>query len=271
MMRYSIFLILLLVMLPGFTIAQNKSKAEQKFPGMVLEEGQTMADLGRGDRISQPAPVALQALETDELLKVEVGDWVVMHPRVQTETGLIFYHGAETDPRVYARPLRAIAEQGYLVVAVTMPRYLAVMAPYKADDVIEQYPGINRWAIAGHSMGGAMAAQYVVKKPGKVAGLMLWDAYPPANIDLTTTDTIVAQIYRTDARGYAPKNFIEVDELLPRNALRFPIKNGEHTYFGDYVLASHRPEPKAEISLEEQMAIVIDASIEFMQVIRDLE
>lgn len=269
-MRGYYFIAVLLGFLSGVALAQNKSKAEQKFPGMVLEEGQTMADLGRGERVSQPAALALQALESDERVSVEAGDWIVMSPVAGADTGLIFYHGGETDPRVYARPLRAIAEQGYLVVAVTMPRYLAVMAPYKADEVIEHFSEISVWAIAGHSMGGAMAAQYVYKKPGKVDGLLFWDAYPPSDIDLSQTEVLVAQIYRTDMNGNAPDNFREVDHLLPEDTLRFPIKGADHTYFGDYILASHRPEPKAEISLEEQMAIVIDSSIEFMDALDGL-
>jgi pimeloyl-ACP methyl ester carboxylesterase len=259
-------LILVACLATAGVIAHAQSKAEQKFPGMVLEEGQTMADLGRGERISQPAQAALDALESDDLLAIETGDWIVMRPENKSpDTGLVFYHGAETDPRVYGRPLRAIAEEGYLVVAVTMPRYMAVMAPDKADEVLARFPEIGVWAIGGHSMGGAMAAQYTYKNRDKVAGLLLWDAYPPANVDLRNTSALVAQIYRTDMEGNAPENFREVAHLMPANALLFPIRGAEHTYFGDYILANHRPEPKAEISLEEQMALVIGASQEFMQ------
>ena len=76
-MRGYYFIAVLLGFLSGVALAQNKSKAEQKFPGMVLEEGQTMADLGRGERVSQPAALALQALESDERVSVEAGDWKI--------------------------------------------------------------------------------------------------------------------------------------------------------------------------------------------------
>jgi len=260
-------LIIAVLVFSGFSVFAE-SKAERKFPGMVLEEGQTMADLGRGERVSRPAPLALAALESDDYLDIVVGDNIVFTPKQQTyEVGMVFYHGAETDPRVYARPLRAIAEQGYLVVAVTMPRYLAVIKPNKADEVIAGYPQISTWAIAGHSMGGAMAAQYVVQHPGKMSGLMFWDAYPSADINLKDADVIVAQIYRTDKKGKAPENFREVQNLLPESTMDFPIAGAAHTYFGDYILASHRPAPNANISLEEQMAAVIELSLEFMAVV----
>lgn len=225
-----------------------------------------MADVGRGDRVSQPAPAAMAALESDELLDIEVGDWVIFTPN-QTDilAGLIFYHGAETDPRVYGRPLRAIAQQGYLVVAVTMPRYLAVMAPNKAAEVLEAYPEVGQWAIAGHSMGGAMAAQYALANPEQVSGVLLWDAYPPGNVDLSDADFLVGQIYRTDEQGSAPKNFREVEHLLPDDAMLVPIAGAEHTYFGDYILAPHRPDPVASITLDQQQAIIIKATLDFLE------
>ncbi len=233
---------------------------------MVLGEGETMADVGRGERVSQPAPAAMEALASDELLDIEVGDWVVFKPkRSEVRAGLIFYHGAETDPRVYGRPLRAIAEQGYLVVAVTMPRYLAVMAPNQADEVMELHRKIGQWVIAGHSMGGAMAAQYALGHPQQIAGVLLWDAYPPKNVDLTDADFLVGQIYRTDEKGVAPENFREVEHLLPDNAMLVPIAGADHTYFGDYILAPHRPTPEASITVDEQQAVIIAASLQFLE------
>ena len=232
---------------------------------MRLQEGQTIADVGRGERVSQPAPLALAALEPDDLVEVEVGEQIVFRPvGVTPATAVVFYHGAETDPRVYGRPLRAIAEQGYLVVAVTMPRYLAVMKPAKADEVIDAFPSINSWVIIGHSMGGAMAAKYASEHPDKVSGLLLWDAYPPANIDLKDAAFLVGQIYRIDESGSAPENFLSASHLFPENAFLVPIKNGEHTYFGDYILAAHRPVPATSLTVDEQQQVVIDATLRFL-------
>jgi pimeloyl-ACP methyl ester carboxylesterase len=258
-------LILFQLLLGPEAFAGGHSKAGQ-FPGMALEEGQTMADIGRGERISRPAPAALSALVSDNQLVVEVGDWIVMTPvNGPLKAGLVFYHGAESDPRIYARPLRAIAEQGYLVVAITMPRYLAVMAPSMADKVLAEYPEIDTWVVAGHSMGGAMAAKYAFENPEKVSGLLLWDAYPPADVDLNKVPVTVAQIYRTDAEGIAPESFRNARHLIPDNALLTPIPEGEHTYFGDYVLASHRPVPDTPLTIDEQQVQIIQASLEFLE------
>ncbi len=266
-MRLLRIAVLFCLFIGSSVLAQTGAKPQDKYPGMALGEGQTMADIGRGERISRPSALALAALESDEQVDIALDDWVVFTPRQKNvSTGLIFYHGAETDPRVYGRPLRAIAEQGYLVIAVTMPRYLAVMAPNKAQAVIAAHPEIDSWVIVGHSMGGAMAAQFAATHADEVSGVLMWDAYPPETVNLTAASFAVGQIYRTDAEGVAPDSFRAVDHLLPEDAFRVPMAGAAHTYFGDYILAAHRPEPQATISLDEQQKIIIVATVQFIEI-----
>jgi acetyl esterase/lipase len=108
---------------------------------------------------SPAAPAARQALVSDSLVQVRPGDWLVFSPAgEQPETGLIFYPGGRVDYRAYAPYARAVAEQGYLVVVVKMPLNLAVTNPNAAAGVMRAYPQVQRWAVGGHSLGGAMAA-----------------------------------------------------------------------------------------------------------------
>jgi len=240
---------------------------------VLIAQGKTVSDvckhIGVTDQTYYRWRKEYGGMKVDQakrLKELEVDDLLIFRPvGVKPETGVIFYHGAETDPRVYGRPLRAIAEQGYLVVAVTMPRYLAVMKPAKADEVIAQFPSISSWVLIGHSMGGAMAAKFAYDNPDKVDGVLLWDAYPPSDNDLTDAVFAVGQIYRTDSNGVAPENFRKAAHLLPDDAMLVAIEDGEHTYFGDYILASHRPVPTTSLTIDEQLDIVIRATNDFLR------
>ena len=80
------------------------------------------------------------------------------------------------EPSAYAPVLRQIAEEGYLVVITPMPLNLAIFNTGAADSVIESYPEITTWILAGHSLGGASAGIYANTNPAIIDGLALWDS-----------------------------------------------------------------------------------------------
>ena len=103
-----------------------------------------------------------------------------------------------------APPTRAIAAQGYLVVITPVPFNLAVFKPAAADAVIAAHPEITRWAIGGHSLGGAMAANYIYTHPDAVRGLALWAGYPAGNNGLADRQLPVVSIYGDERRVGVP-------------------------------------------------------------------
>jgi hypothetical protein len=122
-----------------------------------------------------PMDEALVAMNSSETVTVQTEPWLVFQPAHKAPTtGLIFYPGGHVDPRAYAPPAQKIAENGYLVVIVPMPLNLAVFGAGKAEAVISAYPEIQNWVIAGHSLGGSMAASYADNNPDSVAGIVLW-------------------------------------------------------------------------------------------------
>ncbi len=129
-----------------------------------------------------PMPEAIAALQSDAQVQVDTSPWLTFTPAgTQPTTGFIFYPGGRVDTRSYAPAARAIAEQGYLVTIAPMPFNLAVFKPAAADAVIAAHPEIEHWVIGGHSLGGAMAANYVYTHPDVVQGLALWAGYPASN------------------------------------------------------------------------------------------
>ncbi len=210
-----------------------------------------------------PAPAALAALESDLQVTVTIGENIVFAPvGTQPATGLIFYPGGRVDARSYAPALHQIAAQGYLVVLVPAPLNLMVFAPGKAADVIPQYPNIRHWAIGGHSLGGAMAANFVYTHPGSVDGLVLWAAYPASSNDLSQAGVKVLSIYGSnDMAGMGP--FDASHALLPADTTWVVIQGANHAQFGDY-----GPQPgdnPASIDRASQQKQAVDATLEFLR------
>ncbi len=135
---------------------------------------------------SSPMPEALAALQSDAQVQVETEGWLIFRPvDGEPAVGLILYPGGRVDPRAYAPPARAIAAEGYLVVMVPMPLNLAFFGPDRAAEVMAAFPEVERWAVGGHSLGGAMAARFAHRHPSAVQGLVLWASYPAASDDLS--------------------------------------------------------------------------------------
>ena len=85
----------------------------------------------RGDRLSPPHPIALEAMESSPDVRVLRNDWFVFMPkRVNPSRGFIFYPGGLVDPKAYAPFAQDIAVAGYLVVIPPMPLNFAFFNPY---------------------------------------------------------------------------------------------------------------------------------------------
>jgi acetyl esterase/lipase len=151
-----------------------------------------------GSTPAKPMPEALSALQSDPMVHVETGKWLVFNPLTsQPTTGFIFYPGGRVDYRAYAPAAHQIAAQGYLVVIVPMPLNLAVFNPAAAADVIAAFPEIQHWAVGGHSLGGSMAANFAHSQSGKAQGLVLWASYPAGSDDLSSSVMKVLSISGT--------------------------------------------------------------------------
>jgi pimeloyl-ACP methyl ester carboxylesterase len=203
----------------------------------------------------------LAALQSDDEVLVETGPWLTFRPAgAQPETGLIFYPGGRVDYRSYAPLAREIARQGYTVVIVPMPFNLAVFGAGRAGDVIAAHPEIQHWAIGGHSLGGAMAANYVYGHPDAVSGLALLAAYPAGNNSLADRNLDVLSIYGT--QDGAVDQLKGAQSLLPSETEWVAIEGGNHAGFGWY-----GPQPgdgTASISREEQQAQTEAAVVELL-------
>jgi len=221
-------------------------------------------------RLSLAAPEARAALRSDDRVRVADAGWLALWPAsTEPRTGLIFYPGGEAEAEGYAEPLRAVAAAGHPVVLVRMPFHLAVIAPDRAADVMAAYPDVARWVIAGHSLGGAMAARFVATHPGRVAGLLLWDAYAAPENDLSAATLPVMQLYRTDADGLPPEVYRDSARLLPAHARRVGLPGASHMNYGRFVisrrlLATAGSLTEATLPIADQHRLVVEATLAFL-------
>ena len=214
---------------------------------------------GRG-----PQEEAMSAMESDNKIEVKTGKWIVFRPKtIEPGGGLIFYPGARVDARSYSPYARAIAENGYLAVIVPMPINMAALGINRASEVIESFPEIGHWAICGHSVGGAMAANFVYKNPSAVEGLVILSSYPAASNDLSARDLKVASIYETVDSKPVYKKIDPHRSFLPPDTNYVPIEGACHAQFGWYGLQKNENVPA--ITHEEVHEKTVAATLDLME------
>ncbi len=208
-------------------------------------------------------PEAEAALEPASDVSIEYGRWIVFRPAGQEPfVGLIFYPGGRVDPRAYAPTMRALAAEGYLTVIVPMPLNLAVLGAERAGEVMDTFPGVERWAVGGHSLGAAMAARYAYRHPDRVSGLVLWAGYPARSNNLSRAAFPVVSIYGTRDGLATPDQIEAARSLLPPGARYVAIEGGNHAQFGYY--GAQAGDNEAAISRPEQQALIRAATLELL-------
>jgi dienelactone hydrolase len=211
-----------------------------------------------------PMPPALDALASDNQVRVDSEPWLIFRPQGKQPTvGLIIYPGALVDARAYAPVARAIAQRGYVVIITPMLFNLAFFGEDRARQVTPFFPGIRQWALAGHSLGGVVAASHV-RKNESPRGLIFWASYPGEGDDLSRKPgIIVASIYATNDKLATPEKALAGKSRLPIDTRFVGIEGGNHAQFGWY--GTQSGDGEATISREQQQEQIVTATIGVLQ------
>ena len=172
-------------------------------------------------------------------------------PEEDSSTAVIFYPGAKVEAIAYLPILEQIREEAHVTcILVHMPLNLAFFNVNAADQIIEDFPDIKAWYLAGHSLGGAMASSYAAKHQDKLQGLILMGAYIygdyPAEKALTIYGSLNTQVE-------AKINYTE-------NVVR--IEDGNHAQFGNY--GKQKGDADAVISAAQQQKEAVQAIASFI-------
>ena len=191
------------------------------------------------------------ALISDDIVRVSQTSYGWLFDGPSDREALIFYPGAKVEETSYAPLLHLLAREGMDVCLVSMPFHLAIFGANKAAAVIAQYD-YEHWYIGGHSLGGAMAANFAASHGDQLTGLILLAAYPtkPLNkalleISIYGSEDGVLNMEKIEAgKAYAPDDYRE-----------YVITGGNHAQFGNY--GEQRGDGSAAISSEEQQQIAV--------------
>lgn len=159
--------------------------------------------------------------------------------RLPAAHGIVFYPGGLVEREAYVELLAPLAADGIPVALLRVPADLAVLAPNRARLVLDGERGgaAESWSIAGHSLGGAMAARFVARRSGEyesVRGLIMLAAYPARSDTLADSDVPVLSIWASEDGLATPEDLADTRDLLPPDARVEVIAGGNHAGFGTY-------------------------------------
>ena len=207
----------------------------------------------------QAFPEALAVAERAE----RVRGWYVFAPEGEPLAGFVFYPGGLVDAAAYAPLMRRFADDGVLGVIVPMPLELAVFGIGRAAGVIDAFPQVDTWVIGGHSLGGAMASEFVKGNPDAVDGLVLLASYPAASTDLSALPIRAVSTYGTENGLTQPEGFEASLARLPPGTQLIVIEGGNHAGFGHY--GPQAGDGVASIDREEQQQQTVETVVGFVR------
>ena len=196
----------------------------------------------------------VHSLMTSESSNMKTDDrMIVVTPEESKDlrTGLIFYPGGKIEAIAYIPLLLQLSQEGITCFLIEMPFNLAVFNINAANGVYGNYPEMENWFVAGHSLGGAMASTYMKKNYEKVDGLILLGAYPVNDAPVPTLAIYGSEDIRLDLTKLE----------TTRNKLE--ISGGNHAQFGNY--GEQKGDGTATISREEQQAIAVREITNFIE------
>lgn len=201
-------------------------------------------------------------ISTDDV-KVTTIDNGYMFDGQGNDTAIIFYPGAKVQTIAYAKLMYNLAKAGIDCFLIDMPYRLAFFGEDEATKILNNY-NYNNWCIAGHSLGGVVASEYVANNPKKINTLVLLASYPTKKI---SDNVKLLSIYGENDGVLNRKSYNDSKKYWPIDSCEKEIKGGNYANFGDYGM--QKGDNIANISNDEQQAQTIESIKEYLNNKRD--
>ena len=194
-------------------------------------------------------------MDYERMERLEDGS-LVFYPATY-DSAVIFYPGGKVEALAYIPLMESLAEEGVLTVLMPMPFNLAVLAKNAAEGIPEQFPEVENWCMAGHSLGGSMAASFAAENTAWVDGLILLAAYSTDPVALP-----VLSIYGSSDGVMNQEKYQQYRANLPELTEQI-IDGGNHAGFAFY--GPQEGDGEASISREEQITRTAELMAEFVK------
>lgn len=211
--------------------------------------------LARYEAVAPIAPVSTQTIASK---------WLTYEPARPNGDGIIIYPGGLVDAAAYGILAKQFADRGVFAVVLVMPLDLAVFSPNAARDAIAAFPNVKRWAIAGHSLGGSMAAQYLsTQNDPRIIGLAFWASYAPSGVVLSDKSFRVVSIYGSHDQVLRISTDAERLAGLSASTKIVRIEGGNHSMFGNY--GQQKGDGTLDVPFADAQRQIVDATMMLYQ------
>lgn len=216
--RWRPFLLVVLGVVAGWLLTLSVQGFQR--PPLVLGQDSVTTPASRSARVT---------------LQDDGGHFINILPaRGEAHTLLVFYPGGRVRPQAYEWLGRALAQEGVQTIIPVFGLDLAVLGVNRADRLIDRYGKRKRIYVGGHSLGGAMAAQYAAKKASRLDGLILEAAYPARSTSLRNTNLKVLSLLAQNDGVAQPAEVRDGLKRLPPGTRLVTIPGSVHSFFGRY-------------------------------------
>lgn len=171
------------------------------------------------------------------------------------ESALIFYPGAKVEYTSYLPLLVELSDDGVDCFLVEMPFNIAFFGENYADEIIDNN-NYSHYFMAGHSLGGVVASQYV-NNTNKSDGLILLAAYSTEKIEKP-----VLSIFGSQDKVLNMEKYQEFHPSIEKDLTEVNLTGANHAQVGDYGVQSG--DGKATITAEKQQELMGEEIIRFI-------
>jgi len=232
--------------------------ASYKPEPMVLELAEELmaeSRLEQARKLYSILPQPTQALANQGLSTNQA-----LSPSGQREA-IIFYPGGKVRPLAYLPLWEGVARAGYTVFVPIMPLDLAVFGVAAAARIRVDHPEFEVWHLAGHSLGGAMAAEHLKKGTRGFRSLILLGSYSASDLFAIDLATLSIKEERGLERGLEKAEASR--DKLPAGAIFKVMPGANHAQFGRYGI--QKGDGRALLSPEAQTALTTLWVLEFLR------